>query len=257
MHLRAALVTQSSHHEAAFAAEGAHALVVVGRTVVGTDVAAETHVDDPRLVVGLGVGLDGLGLLQHRIVLEGRGNQDEVSLGSHAIVGVGLYLTARSDIGYVGSVAHVIELVGRGALARERARRSAGTVAHHAVAKGGMVVFEALVNDADYDALALEGRFEALARLHLLSARFLACLVHQGMEAAGGIDKAHVAALSERGDKLRGDIDRDDFGGNHLGLVTGFPHILCHGFGVGYPHDGIDRNVGTEGLYRSTLGAYH
>ena len=167
-------VAHRGHENAASLAILFHRLVVLRRAIVGTQLAAETHIDDVGLAFRSGQLADVFSLLHHASVVEGRGNHHDVGLGGHTVEFVAAHLRTAGNVRHVCGVA-ILELVAR--IGDDGGRSGVGTLvlpdgqgARFAVLveEGAVLELESLVDDAHDDSLTREGRFEVRAIVNIV-----------------------------------------------------------------------------------------
>ena len=231
-------VAHCSHENAASLAIFFHRLVVLCRTIVGTQLATETHVDDVGLAFRSGQFADVFGLLHHASVVEGGGNHHDVGVGGHAIEFVAAHLRTAGNVGHVGGVA-TLELVAR--IGDNGGRLSVGNLvfpdgqgARFAilVEESAVLELESLINDAHDDSLAREGRFEVRAVVNVVHLAGLARGFHEGAEGHRGTDVFHLAHLREGGNVGGGDSGRHRCCVNKRSFVARLADGLVHSFGI-------------------------
>ena len=231
-------VAHRGHENAASLAILFHRLVVLRRAIVGTQLAAETHIDDVGLAFRSGQLADVLGLLHHASVVEGRGNHHDVGLGGHTVEFVAAHLRTAGNVRHVCGVVS-IEFVAR--IGDDGGRFGVGVLvlpdgqsARFAVLveESAVLELESLVDDAYDDTFTREGRLKVFAIVDIVHLGGLARGFHEGAEGHGGTDILHLAHLREGGNVGGGNSGCHRCFVNKRGLVACLGDGLLYGLGI-------------------------
>ena len=236
MQVFVAIIAHCGYEDATCFAILYHRPIVCGCAVVGTVLAAETHIDDVGLAFRSGQFADVLGFLQNTSHVESRGNHHDVGLGGHAVKLVAAYLRTTGNVRHVGGVATIVSIArigddgGRprvGCVVLPHGQRARCAVL---VEEGAVLELESLINDDD--SLAREGCFEARAIVDFVHLASLARCFHEGLEGHGGTDVLHLAHLREGGNVVGRNSGRHRCFINKRGLVARLADGLAHGLGI-------------------------